>query len=207
MALLAISTGGFDTKIALVGKSIIQERWQSVNDEAEKLMPQIDRLLIRAGMNFADLKEVLAIKGPGSFTGLRVGVTVANTIAYLTGSKLYGVNSFSYWWEVFGKSDPETALLIFAGKGGLYVSCAKDQQEELVPLGEINEYIGSRGIKKVFGPISDEQKMEIAGADFIEIEENFGETILRILRQNLSPVKIIEPLYVKKPGITERKKA
>ena len=101
MPTLAINTASSKTAIALFEKRglIAQDSWQSQNDEAEKLMPNIDALFKNNKLKYEDIEKVLVVKGPGSFTGLRVGVTVANTIAYLNKCELYGIDTFSYWWH------------------------------------------------------------------------------------------------------------
>jgi tRNA threonylcarbamoyladenosine biosynthesis protein TsaB len=53
----------------------------------------IDRLVTRAGWTPRDIDEIYVSVGPGSFTGLRVGVTVAKTLAFATGAKLVAVPS------------------------------------------------------------------------------------------------------------------
>ena len=49
---------------------------------SQALLPLIEKLLKKNKMEFKDLKEVEVEIGPGSFTGLRVGVSVANALGY-----------------------------------------------------------------------------------------------------------------------------
>ncbi|NIA02315.1 MAG: tRNA (adenosine(37)-N6)-threonylcarbamoyltransferase complex dimerization subunit type 1 TsaB, partial [Nitrospirae bacterium] len=123
MLTLGINTASSVTSIALLseGKLVGENSWQSHNDEAEKLMPAIAELLGKADAQLPQIERVIVISGPGSFTGLRVGVTVANTIAYLNECDLYAVDTFGYWWTTFsyGKvTDDKWALSIFAGSKG-----------------------------------------------------------------------------------------
>ena len=85
MLTLAINTATSLTSIALLEeqKLLGEDSWKSNNDEAEKLMPAISNLFKKNKKDFSGIKKVIVIKGPGSFTGLRVGVTIANTIAIL----------------------------------------------------------------------------------------------------------------------------
>ena len=117
MLTLGINTASSLTSIALLqnGKLMGENSWQSSNDEAEKLMPAIAELC----KDLTAIDQVIVISGPGSFTGLRVGVTVANTIAYLNKCELYAVDTFDYWWA---KDVPAKELLIFAGSKGVYVN-------------------------------------------------------------------------------------
>jgi tRNA threonylcarbamoyladenosine biosynthesis protein TsaB len=57
------------------------------------LIPAIDRLCETAGATSDQIDRIYISLGPGSFTGLRVGITTAKTIAYATGCELYGIDS------------------------------------------------------------------------------------------------------------------
>ena len=57
------------------------------------LLEQIDRVLAAAGLRPSELSLVVAGTGPGSFTGLRVGLATAKTLAYVTGVAVIGVAS------------------------------------------------------------------------------------------------------------------
>ena len=209
MLTLGINTAGSVTSIALLenGRFMSENSWQSNNDEAEKLMPAIAKLLEKAGTKFPQIEKVIVISGPGSFTGLRVGVTVANTIAYLNKCELFAVDTFDYWWtkKIPGENltDKEKTLLIFAGSKGVYVN--HDGKTETVNLFEVSDYLRNKNITKIFGDITEEQKNEI-GVEFIETKETFGQTLEKIAQKPLKSVKIVKPNYIKQPDITKPKK-
>lgn len=50
---------------------------------SQKLLPFIDHVLRTEGMSVKDISEIEVNTGPGSFTGIRVGVAVANALAYV----------------------------------------------------------------------------------------------------------------------------
>ncbi|MBI1904567.1 MAG: tRNA (adenosine(37)-N6)-threonylcarbamoyltransferase complex dimerization subunit type 1 TsaB [Planctomycetia bacterium] len=60
---------------------------------ARTLAPALRDLLRRHGWRPQDIELIAVAKGPGSFTGLRIGVTAAKTLAYATGTAVLGVNS------------------------------------------------------------------------------------------------------------------
>lgn len=60
---------------------------------AQLLMPMIDGLCHEAGIKPAELDGIAFGKGPGSFTGLRIAVSVAQGLSLATGAKLYGISS------------------------------------------------------------------------------------------------------------------
>ena len=57
-------------------------RWTSGHDLAEKLLSFIRDKLAEQGKTFQDISEITFMSGPGSFTGLRIGATIINTLAH-----------------------------------------------------------------------------------------------------------------------------
>jgi tRNA threonylcarbamoyladenosine biosynthesis protein TsaB len=50
--------------------------------QAEKLIPALEKFLIKNKVELKNLKAIAAVKGPGSYTSLKIGLTVANTLAW-----------------------------------------------------------------------------------------------------------------------------
>ncbi|MDE6028885.1 MAG: tRNA (adenosine(37)-N6)-threonylcarbamoyltransferase complex dimerization subunit type 1 TsaB [Clostridiales bacterium] len=63
------------------------------NAGSETLMPMIDGLLKKAGVALKDIDIFGACVGPGSFTGLRIGLTTIKTFCYSLGKPCFGVNN------------------------------------------------------------------------------------------------------------------
>lgn len=59
-------------------------------DQSNDLLIAIDGILKQEKKTLKDLKAILVNQGPGSFTGVRVGVTVANTLAWTLNIPVYG---------------------------------------------------------------------------------------------------------------------
>ncbi|HEU5187589.1 MAG TPA: tRNA (adenosine(37)-N6)-threonylcarbamoyltransferase complex dimerization subunit type 1 TsaB [Candidatus Saccharimonadales bacterium] len=59
-----------------------QFSWQADRQLARDLLAKINEQLTKNNLDFKDVSGVIVFAGPGSFTGLRIGITVANTIAY-----------------------------------------------------------------------------------------------------------------------------
>lgn len=51
-------------------------------EKSQRLLPFINEILAKHGKNICDLKEIEVNTGPGSFTGIRVGVSVANALGW-----------------------------------------------------------------------------------------------------------------------------
>ena len=71
---------------------ICYEAWQR---QSEMMVTEVDNILKRNNISKSDLDAVVVGAGPGSYTGVRIGVTIAKTIAYSLKIKLYAKSSLS----------------------------------------------------------------------------------------------------------------
>ena len=102
MRVLALETSGREGSIALL-KGLAKGTHQLVDQveladgqrTAESLLPAIGTLLDQAQWPPRSIQLVSVATGPGSFTGLRIGVTTAKTFAFATGAKLVGVHTLA----------------------------------------------------------------------------------------------------------------
>jgi tRNA threonylcarbamoyladenosine biosynthesis protein TsaB len=63
--------------------TILQDiHWQADRRLAHELLGKLEGLLVQQNSTWKDLSGLVVYRGPGSFTGLRIGITVMNTIAY-----------------------------------------------------------------------------------------------------------------------------
>ncbi len=94
--ILAIDSAGLAcSAVVAVGDTILSaERVETRHSQAETLMPMVDAAMRKAGLPPAALDLVAVTVGPGSFTGIRVGLAAARGIALGTGAQLVGVSSF-----------------------------------------------------------------------------------------------------------------
>lgn len=86
-----------DTKDQKTIKVSLREKGKvvkSLNEEnkfgSQVLLPLIEKLLKSQKLDYEDLKEIKVETGPGSFTGLRVGVSVANALGFSLGISVNG---------------------------------------------------------------------------------------------------------------------
>lgn len=84
MIVLTLRTDKPDAEIALYdsGKVIAQETWLAHRKLAETIHAKIEALLHAQQKDWKDLNGIVVFEGPGSFTGLRIGISLANAIAY-----------------------------------------------------------------------------------------------------------------------------
>ena len=91
MKYLLIDTSTPAFKMTLVnGTEHIEHMWDAGRTLAKKILGYIDEGLSSAGLMYDDIDGLGVFRGPGSFTGLRIGLTVANTLADDLGIPIVG---------------------------------------------------------------------------------------------------------------------
>ena len=95
MTVLAIDTSTNVMGVALMKeKQIIGEVITFINkNHSVRLMPAIEQLMKECNVKPNELTKIAVAQGPGSYTGVRIGVTVAKTLAYTLNIPLVGVSS------------------------------------------------------------------------------------------------------------------
>ena len=92
---IALKTDTSITSISLVdpkGHELKKEEWESGRQLSSQLLDHIQKLLQEHNTDWTHLQGVIAYRGPGSFTGLRIGISVANAITYAQGIPIVGAS-------------------------------------------------------------------------------------------------------------------
>ncbi len=107
-ALAACSAAVLDTASGgvIASESLIMER-----GHAEALLPMLDRVMARAELEFADIDRITVTVGPGSFTGLRVGISAARGIALAAEKPAFGVTTLSAHAAPYLAQDQNTPVV------------------------------------------------------------------------------------------------
>jgi tRNA threonylcarbamoyladenosine biosynthesis protein TsaB len=79
---------------------------------AEALMPMIARVMERARLAFAEIDRVAVTTGPGSFTGLRVGIAAARGIALAAGKSAVGLTTLAAYAAPFIAADDSLPVVV-----------------------------------------------------------------------------------------------
>ncbi len=83
------------------------------------LMPEIEKLLLKSGANLNDIDVFACCVGPGSFTGIRIGVSAIKAFAFSFGKKVLPVTSFETL--AYNKRSGRNLCVIDARHGNFYV--------------------------------------------------------------------------------------
>lgn len=185
--LLAIDTSTHFASVALHdGTQLLNEHtWLAKQDHTRTVVPNIQRLLADVGASSGALQAVAVALGPGSFNGLRVGLSVAKGLAIAGSVPLTGASTLELLALEYGLNE----VTMNAGRGQVYRW--RGNAELGLPTAE--------SIDIVEGSAPD--RVRHAG-----VLAQLGWERLRMGR-TLDASKL-EPIYVRPPHITEsRKKA
>jgi len=90
--ILVLDTSGLKTYIGLWGDGwIAKEEWDAGHSLSSEIIEKMDSLYQKAGITLADTKKIVVNTGPGSFTGLRIGLSIANALAYALNIPIAGI--------------------------------------------------------------------------------------------------------------------
>jgi tRNA threonylcarbamoyladenosine biosynthesis protein TsaB len=119
MRVLALeTTEAIGSVAAAAGDNLLAEQeLDPVQRSAQSLAPAIKRVLGRAGWRPADVQLVAVTIGPGSFTGLRVGVATAKVFAYAVGAEVLGIDTLEVIAAAAGQEVQELWTVVDAQRG------------------------------------------------------------------------------------------
>lgn len=117
-ALCSVSPGRDATVLAAARATMVQ-------GQAEALMPMIEAVMAQAGTRYAALDRIAVTVGPGSFTGVRVGLAAARGLGLAAGKAVIGVMTTEVLAAMGTETEPKAATNILAAidtkRGDLYV--------------------------------------------------------------------------------------
>jgi len=143
-ALDACSAGVLDTN---AGEMIAQESQVMKRGHAEALMPLIARVVKESGIAFAGLDRIAVTTGPGSFTGLRVGLSAARGIALAANKPVVGVTTLTAYAANLVSQNREQPIIsaIDARHGHVYYQAVSGNGGSLIRprVAPIDEVLGA----------------------------------------------------------------
>jgi tRNA threonylcarbamoyladenosine biosynthesis protein TsaB len=136
MKILAVDTSSASGSIALLDGARLVTEWtlQSAQTHNRRLLKNIDHFLSELGWTIEDLDGFAVTIGPGSFTGLRIGVTTIKTLAWATAKPFAGIPSLDALAAPLGFATLPICPLIDARKGELYFALYQPDGKGMVRL-------------------------------------------------------------------------
>ncbi|MBT5016947.1 tRNA (adenosine(37)-N6)-threonylcarbamoyltransferase complex dimerization subunit type 1 TsaB [Candidatus Peregrinibacteria bacterium] len=188
--ILAINTASKKSALALIKDSTVlaEHSWESNANESQNLLPGVLKMFEKMQKKWEDLDEVFVVKGPGAYTSLRVGIVIANAIAWQLKIPMRTANVFEIWEQRIPKKG---IIAIQAGRDKYLIKGSKIPQsvEELEKLGEL-----------IYGEIPFESQPQ-------QVEITFGKAVAKLDFNKIKTQSLVEPFYVRAPNITTPKKS
>ncbi len=221
MLALTIDTSG-DICTLAIGRDqelLSERRFHHKMSLLRRMLPNIDEMLRDAGLSTSDLGAVFVALGPGSFTGLRIGVTVAKSLAFSLEKPIVGVSTLDAIARSIAPSATELVCpMIHARTGEVYWSLTDSSGtvqlagHDVGPIKHVIEEVAKRGTSVYFcgsGAIRNAEAIRHAFGNKAEVAERWSEhpqgaAILdlgfrRIERGEHDDAATLAPLYVRKP--------
>jgi len=144
--ILAIDGASTDLSIALAtpdGGAIAGDSWSSAQRQSAELLPRALDLLASADRRVGDLTALAVGTGPGSFTGLRVAMSIAKGLAFALDRPIVGVPSLVAWLE----QEPDArAAVARAGAREAYVLARGESEPAVVDRDGLGDLLAGRAI-------------------------------------------------------------
>jgi tRNA threonylcarbamoyladenosine biosynthesis protein TsaB len=137
MTILAIDTSNYALGVALLeDDQVLGEYITNLKkNHSVRIMPAIQTLMSDCERVPADLTKIVVAKGPGSYTGVRIGVTIAKTLAWTLKLPLVGVSSLEILAAGIGRYfDGYVSPLFDARRGQVYTGLYQYKQSELITI-------------------------------------------------------------------------
>ncbi len=142
MKILAIDTSGpvCSAAVALDGRIAAEIKLDMGRTHSTQIMPAIDAVLSMSDTSLGDLDYLAVTVGPGSFTGLRIGIATAQGLAVATGLKVVALSSLAVMAEAYRSLDQAVLPMIDARNKRAFIGLWKNDQvlleEDLISLEE-----------------------------------------------------------------------
>ncbi len=186
---------------------LYQHAWLANQNEAEMLLPTIQNSLEKSGHKLKDITHILAVTGPGRFTSTRVGITIANTIAYGLQVPIAGIHRLELLALPFlttsDTSSPVNLYLESEKSDFYHYSRGSEGNHEGVKL---SEEIAKEEAYMIFAHNGEVRESSLSEQDKSQPIDTLQALAHQISGDYFSWQTQITPLYVREANVTLRKK-
>lgn len=174
-----------DTKVSYVlyknQELLTVKELESNMRHSEIAMPSLIEILNNNGVKSTDINEIIVNIGPGSFTGVRIGVVIAKTMAYLLNIPIKTINSLEMM--AFSSEKINPGIYVSNEKNGYFVSDIKSDQMN-------NDEIKYYSLDEFEKKFADKQVFQNITLNYTNIYNHLKN------RSSVNP-HLVNPLYVK----------
>ncbi|PNZ74543.1 tRNA (adenosine(37)-N6)-threonylcarbamoyltransferase complex dimerization subunit type 1 TsaB [Mammaliicoccus stepanovicii] len=200
-----------DTSNQPLAVSIVEEQTTLLNYQSNlkknhslQLMPVIEQLMNEANIKPKDLSEIVVANGPGSYTGLRIGITTAKTMAYTLNIPVYEVSSLKALANVSDRNDTLLVPLFDARREHVFAGVYKKEHNNLITIMEdcyisiddLNEFLKSTDQTYIFIGIDSQSLSKRLNGEVDPVLPN-ASLMMKIKGEAISNVHDLKPRYLK----------
>ena len=140
MKVLGIDTSSNATSIAVIedNKLMCEYTVNTKTTHSQKLMPMIENMLKISEINVNDMDMISICQGPGSFTGLRIGMATAKALSHVNNLPIVGVNSLELLAGNMDLSDKKICSILDAQRTQVYMGQYKFENNKLVEIKSVD---------------------------------------------------------------------
>ena len=182
-------------------KEILLENIPSNNDLSRKVLDHIKKNLDNVNIPISKIDEIYVVTGPGSFTGIRVGVTIAKTLAYTLNKTIYEVSELKVMAST--KTDKKIIVpYIDARRGYVYAGIYNNNLKVFMK----DQYILKEELINILKNKYRSENIELVSYDFEEakIPKLNIEKLLNLVNfKAITPHNVV-PNYLKKTEAEEK---
>lgn len=122
------------------GEELYLKTQESEYSHSIYTMPMIESLFKDNNLNVKDLKKIIVVNGPGSFTGIRIGLSIAKTMAYALNIDINTISSLTAY--LISNNNGEKRRAVIEDNKGYYISVFDENDNNIVPefYSENDEY-------------------------------------------------------------------
>ncbi len=191
---LLLDSANRDLSVGLVKDGTIIDRisYQAWQRQSELMVKEIDTILKRNAVDAKNLSEVVVTIGPGSYTGIRIALTIAKTLAYSLNIKIFAISSLI----AQKAANLKTISVINARSNRSYVAIYDEVgkvlvEEKVWPNEELFEWINGNSDFVVSGD-----------ATYLGLEAHPSDILSGMLKARLNTLPVdnvltVKPVYLK----------
>ena len=140
MKVLGIDTSSNATSIAVIedNKLICEYTVNTKTTHSQKLMPMIENMLSMSGINIKEIDAIAICIGPGSFTGLRIGMATAKAISHVNNLPIIGVNSLEILAGNMDLCNKKICSILDAQRNQVYTGRYKFENGSIVEIQQVD---------------------------------------------------------------------